>query len=101
MDYSFAYPWAKKELLKETSYYTTRLRIRELREEGCCFSKKHESLVKLVECKEGEPICCDESSDFNGPFCFFNATLFKKVLLRLPLTIFEKELLTKLNVALT
>jgi len=90
MDYSFAYHWAKKELLKETSYYTTRLRIRELREARCCLSKKHEGFVKVVECKEGEPICCDESSDSDGPFCFFYATFLKKVLLCLPLSIFLK-----------
>ena len=79
MDYSFTYPWAKKELLKETSYYTTRLRIRELRESGYIMSKKHEDFVRTVECKEEEPICCDESSDLDGLFCFFYATFFKKV----------------------
>jgi len=60
MDYSFAYPWAKMELLKETSVYTTRLKIRKLRELGGCLSKKHESLVKVVECREEEPICSDD-----------------------------------------
>ena len=88
MDYSSSNPCAKKEVLKETSYYTTRLRIRELREAGCCLSKKHERLVKVVKCKEGEPICCYESSDSEGPFYFFYATFFKKVLLCLPLNIF-------------
>jgi len=34
MDYAFAYPWAEKELLKKTSVYTTRLKIRELRVGG-------------------------------------------------------------------
>ena len=71
MDYSSAYPWAKKELLKETSVYTTHLKIRELRELRACLSKKHESLVKVVECKEGEPICNDKLSHLDGPFCFF------------------------------
>jgi len=52
----------------------------------------------MVECREDEPICCDESSNPDGPFCFFYATFFKKVLLRLPLSIFEKELLSELNV---
>jgi len=55
--------------------------------------------VKTVECREGEPVCCDESSDPDGPFCFFYSTFFKKVVLRLPLFIFEKKLLTELNVA--
>ena len=54
----------------------------------------------MVECRENEPICYDESSDPDGPFCFFYATFFKKNLLRLPLSIFEKELLIEINVAL-
>jgi len=90
MDYSSAYPWAKKELLKETSYYTIHLRIRELRE-SMTLSKKDQGLVKVVACREDEPICSDESSDHDGPFCFFYATFFKKVILRLPLSIFEKS----------
>jgi len=92
------YPSTKKDLLKETSYYTTHRRLRELRENGCTMSKRHDGHVKTVECREGEPICCDESSDPEGPFCFFYATFFKKVLLHLPLSIFKKELLTELNV---
>ena len=91
MDYTLMYSCAKKELLKGVSYYTTHLRLRDLRENGCSMSKRHEGNVKTVECREGEPICCDESSDPGGPFCFFYVTFFKKVLLRLPLSIFEKE----------
>jgi len=99
MDYNVMYPWAKKDLLKETSYYTTHLRLRELRENGCTMSKRYKSHVKPVESREGKPIYCDEFSDPEGPFCFFYATFFKKVLLHLPLSIFEKEFLTELNVA--
>jgi len=82
------YPWAKKEILKKVSYYTTHLRLKELRENGCTMSKKYEGCVKTVECREGEPIFCDESSDPNGPFRYIYATFFKKVLLRLSLSIF-------------
>jgi len=64
-------------------------------------SKRHESHVKTVKCREGKPICYDESSDPKGQFCFFYATFFKKVLLQLPLAIFEKELLIELNIAPT
>jgi len=53
MDYSFAYPWAKKELLTETSIFSTRLKIRELRESGA-LSKRDENLVKVVVCRERE-----------------------------------------------
>jgi len=41
MDYASTYPWTEKELLKETSIYTTHLKIRELRESGG-LSKRHE-----------------------------------------------------------
>ena len=74
------------------------LRFRELRENCCTMSKRYESNVKIVDYRKDKPICCDESSDPEGPFCFFYATFFKKVLLHLPLSIFEKELLTELNV---
>ena len=33
--------------------------------------KKDQNLVKVVACREGEPIYCDESSDSDGPFLFF------------------------------
>jgi len=89
MDYAFAYPWAKTKLLRETFVYTTRLKIRELRESGGGLNKKDESLVKVVVCREGELVCCDESSNPGGPFLFFYATFFTKVLLRLPFSIFE------------
>ena len=46
MDYSSMYPWAKNDLLKETSNYTTRICIRELRENGCTLSKKHEGVCQ-------------------------------------------------------
>jgi len=84
------YLWAKKELLKETSIYTIRLKIRVLRESGA-LSKKDENLVKVVVCKESESICCVESSDPDGPFCLCYTTFFTKVFLRLPLSIFEKK----------
>jgi len=83
MDYASAYPWAKKDLLKETFVFTTPLKIRELRESGC-LRKAHERLVKVVECEKNEP---------------FYTTLITKVKLRLPLSVFEKELLNELNVA--
>ena len=56
MDYNSTYPWAKKQILKETSYYTSRLRIRELRE-LVVLSKKDQNLVKVVACREGVLEC--------------------------------------------
>jgi len=46
-----------------------------------------------------ELVCCDEAISPNKPFCYFYATVFKRVLLHLPLLVLEKELFTKLNVA--
>jgi len=53
-------------------------------------SKKDENLVKVVTCKEGEPVYCDESTDPYVPFSFFYTTFFTKAMLCLPLSIFEK-----------
>jgi len=61
-------------------------------------SKKDQGLVKVVACREDEPICNDELSDPDGPFFFLYATFFKKILICLPLSISEKELLTELNI---
>jgi len=91
MDYGSMYPWDKKEHLKEVSYYKTHLRIRELRENGCTMSKKYESFVKIVECRESEHVCCDELSGPDGPFCYFYVTIFKKVIFHIPLSIFKKR----------
>ena len=67
----------------------------------CLFSREDDKFVKVVPCRVDEPVCCDESSDPNGPFCFFYSTVFKKLLLRLPLYHFERALLTEINIAPT
>jgi len=99
MDYHTMYPWAPKNLLDKTSFYTSRECVVTLRKSSCHFGKAHDRFVRIFACKEDEPVCMDESSDLEGPLCFFYATFFKKVLLRLPLSVFEKELLTELNIA--
>ena len=96
-------PWAFDTLLGETSIYTSLeeivLYMKSERPKKCIFSGKNDRGLKLVPCREDEPICCDESSDQDGPFCYFYTTVFKKVLLRLPLYNFKKELLTEINIA--
>jgi len=75
-----------------------RERTRE-RPKKCIFGRENDRGLKLVPCREDEPICCDESLDPDGPFCYFYTTIFKKVLLRLPLYNLEKALITEINVA--
>jgi len=105
MDHRTLYPWASDNLLGETSIYTSHEQIvfymKSERPKKCIFGRENDRGLKLVPCREDEPICCDESSDPDGPFFYFYTTVFKKVLLHLPLYNFEKELLTKINVAPT
>jgi len=58
-------------------------------------------MVKAEVCIEGEPVCNDESGDPSGPFCFVYDTCFMKLVLRLPFDLFEKEVLTEMNVCPT
>jgi len=97
------YPWAPKNLLEETSIYTSHEQIviymKRKCPKKCIFGRENDRGLKLVPCKEDKLVCCDESSDPDGPLCYFYTTVFKKVVLRLPLYNFEKELLIKINVA--
>ena len=52
-----------------------------------------------MHCRVNEPVCCDESSDSEGPFCFIYSTIFKKLFLCLPFSSFERALLTEINFA--
>jgi len=65
----------------------------------CIFDREDDKYVRVEPCREGELLCCDDLSDPEGPFCFFYATIFKRVLFRLPLYNFERALLTEINVA--
>jgi len=97
MDYKSLYPWAPPNLLTKTSSYTSHEKIVTLRKSKCHFDK--EDYWILDPFAVDEPLCCDEIISPNKPFCYFYATIFKRVLIRLPLSVFEKELLTELNVA--
>jgi len=97
------YPWALEKLLEETSIYTSSeqivLYMKSEHPKKCILGRENDRGIKLVRCREDKPVCCDESSDPNGPFCYFYTTVFKRVLLRLPFYNFEKEFLTEINVA--
>jgi len=92
-------------LLKETSEFTTHENIVLYRKSESChksriFGREHEKFVRVVPGRVDEPVCCDESSNSEGPFCFIYSTILKKLSLRLPFTSFERALLTEINVAL-
>lgn len=63
------------------------------------FHKEHDDKVIIRPCPPGEPVCTDNDGNDGHPFCFVYATVFKKVKLRFPLTRFERELLTELDIA--
>jgi len=69
------------------------------RPKKCILGRENDRGLKLVPCREDEPVRYDESLDPNDSFCYFYMTIFKKVLLRLPLYNIEKALLIEINVA--
>jgi len=65
----------------------------------CVFGKEHDKFVRVMPCTIGEPVCFDELSNPEGPFCFVYLIVFRRLSLRLPFTPFERALLTEVNVA--
>ena len=63
------------------------------------FHKEHDERMMVLPCPAALPVCADDKVSADGPFCFVYTTFFKKVKLRFPLTRFERELLTELNIA--
>ena len=63
------YLYAREDLLKETSIYTTSLSLRDIWESQS-LSKIDESNVRIQVCGKDEPMCKDKSVDTEGPFCF-------------------------------
>jgi len=96
--YDDFYPWAPSGLRRECSCFTSDHFITRYRR-GQQLCQSNEQDVLVTRCELDELVCANESTDSSGPFCFFYATLFSKVGLRLPLSSFEKDLLTVLNVA--
>ena len=101
--YKSLYCWAPVDLLEKTSTFTILESIATYRKKQSChpsrvFGKDHDKYVQMVACRKGEPVCSDEASDPEGPFCFIYSTLFRRLGLRLPFTPFERTLLTEVNV---
>lgn len=69
MDCSFVYLWAKRDVIIETSFYTSWEKVRTFRETGS-ISKTDENLIQVVVCGQDESVCRDESIDPVNPFSF-------------------------------
>jgi len=98
MDYKTFYPWPLPSHIFETSSYISHEKIVALRKKKCRFGRE-DNWIFLDPCSPDEPVCCDETISPGKPFCYVYATIFQRVHLRLPLSVFEKELLTELNIA--
>jgi len=102
--YKSLYRWAPDSLLAETSQINTFKDIDaykegEANEKFRVFGTELDIYVKVLACKEGEPVCVDDRTSPEEPFFFMYATAFKRLKLRLPFTGFERALLTEVNVA--
>jgi len=103
--YKALYHWAPNDLLTETSKFTSNQDVITYKEgeadEKChVFGREHDAYVSVLPCEKGEPVCADDRANpTEGPFFFMYSTIFKQVKLRLPLTGFERALLTEVNVA--
>jgi len=97
MDYIDVYPWAKRDVLRETSVFTSVKRVKSFLHAQALSYFGVEATIAVVPCDPNEPVCRDCQ---NGElFCFFYETFFTKLGVRLSLTSFEKEILNALNVA--
>jgi len=97
MDYGVVYPWAKCDVLRETSDFTSVKRVESFPHAQALSYSGLEANIVVVPCAPNEPICRDCQ---NGEsFCFFYETFFNKLGVRLPLTSFEKEILNVMNIA--
>jgi len=66
---------------------------------GCVFGQESNAYVSIRPCAKGEPVCVDDQVNEGEPFFFLYQIVFKRMKLRLPLTGFERALLTEINMA--
>jgi len=98
------YPWTSDELLAETSTLTSIADWRahldsEPEFRGRMFGRECGAYISVRPCVEDEPVCVDSRTNEGEPFFFFYQIVFKHIRQRLPFSSFERELLTKINVA--
>ena len=75
------------------------LRLKKGDEPNLLFHMEHDDKLTVLPCPPDMPVCTDDKGNNGELFCFVYTTLFKKVKLRFPLTRFERELLTELDIA--
>ena len=105
VDYKALYPWDSAELLAKTSTLNSSENVRKHWDEepdckGRVFGRESDSYVSVRPCTKGEPVCADDQANEGELFFFLYSTVFKWIKPRLPLTGFERALLTEINVAL-
>jgi len=104
VDYRALYPWAFAEILAETSTLTSSQDVRKHRDGepdcvGRVFGRESDAYVSVRLYGKGEHMCSDERTNDGEPYSFLYQTVFKRIKLRLPLTGFERALLTEINMA--
>jgi len=99
MNYSFVYPWAKHDVLRETSIFTSLKRVKRLCHVVALSRSGVETNVVIIPCASYESICKDCQGEES--FCFFYKTFFTKLNVRLPLSFFEKDVLNTHFVSFT
>ena len=102
--YRALYPWASAELLAETSTLNSSEDVRKHREgepdcKGRVFGRESDAYVSVHPCAKGEPVCADDQANDGELFFFLYSIVFKRIKLHLPLTGFERALLTEISVA--
>ena len=102
--YKGEYEWAPDELLDECSLLNSVEDVEAHRGDPTlynfnAFHKSHDSQVLVSRVRPGMPVCTDSRDTGGCPFFFLYQMVLKRVGLRLPLTSFEKELLTEINTA--
>ena len=102
--YKGEYDWAPDELLDECSLLNSVEDVEAHRGDPAlynfnAFHKNHDSQVLVSRVRPGMPVCADSRDTGGCPFFFLYQMVLKRVGLRLPLTPFEKELLTEINTA--
>jgi len=104
INYRAHYPWASHELLAECSTLTIVEDVENHLGDPRfynfnAFSSRHDSHIFVPHCTPREPVCVDDRSNGGKPFFVLYQTVFKRTSLRLPFSGFEREVLTKMNVA--